>query len=121
METTEERLEALAGPGAAVLTIPQLAKALGMNGPGAAQSIRNRIARGTFPIPSRKNGWVRVFSIQVIADWIDGVEPDRKANAKPARAAVAHARTALPPAPPKRHGRPTNVERARRLETGWNR
>lgn len=77
MKTTEERLEELAGPGVAVLTIPQLVKAIGLNGTAAVQSIRNRIAAGTFPIPSRKNGKARIFSIRLVAEWLDGNdEPD---------------------------------------------
>ncbi|HDR9127228.1 TPA: hypothetical protein QDB31_004282 [Burkholderia vietnamiensis] len=79
MKTTEERLEALAGPGVVVLTIPQVAHALGQNGPGAVQSIRNQLARGDFPIRGRKRGKEWVFSIRLVAEWIDVIE----GNAKP--------------------------------------
>ncbi|MBR7945442.1 hypothetical protein [Burkholderia cenocepacia] len=114
MATTEERLEKIAGEGVAVLTIPQLAQAIGLDGPGAVQSIRNRVAGGTFPIPSRKNGKARVFSIKLVADWIDGNdEPEPEAGLSPQQVQVRKVRDGKIVSSV---GRPTNAMRAERLK-----
>ncbi|OBR53752.1 hypothetical protein [Paraburkholderia tropica] len=99
-------------PGTAVLDVDQIAAALGKNGKAGAQSVRNQLARGTFPIPGRKVGSSWVWSIATVADWLDGIAPD----AKPAPSASTASRSAPPSPPPKRRGRPTNAERLRRQQ-----
>ncbi|WP_234745051.1 hypothetical protein [Burkholderia sp. WTPI3] len=104
-------------PGTAVLNVDQVAVALGKNGKAGAQSVRNQLASGTFPIPGRKVGSSWVWSIARVADWLDGVEPDAKPAPSAVTApAVSRSRSAPPPPPPKRRGRPTNAERLRRQQ-----
>ncbi|MBR8211176.1 hypothetical protein KDW61_21170 [Burkholderia cenocepacia] len=112
MKTTEERLDEIA-QGAAVLTIPQIAQALGQSNKWADASIRNRLARGSFPIRGRKLGKVWVFSIKQVAEWIDGDEPE----AEPLPPALpVEARKARSSDKAVRTGRPTNAMRAERLK-----
>ena len=106
-------------PGTAVLNVDQVAVAVGKNGKAGAQSVRNQLASGTFPIPGRKIGSSWVWSIARVADWLDGVEPDAKPAPSAVTApapAVSRSRSAPPPPPPKRRGRPTNAERLRRQQ-----
>lgn len=103
-------------PGTAVLDVDQVAAALGKNGKAGAQSVRNQLARGTFPIPGRKIGSSWVWSIATVADWLDGVEPDAKPAPAAASPTASHSRSAPPPPPTKRRGRPTNAERLRRQQ-----
>ncbi|HFT8009318.1 TPA: hypothetical protein ACU9T0_006654 [Burkholderia cenocepacia] len=112
--TTLERLEAIAGPGVAVLTIAQIVQALSIDGKYAVQSVRNRIAKGTFPIRSFKAGKLRVFSIQAVADLLDGVEPDDQAPPPPGARPV-QVRQVRSGKVVSVGGRPTNAERRRRL------
>lgn len=112
MKTTEERLEEIA-QGAAVLTIPQIAQALGQSNKWADASIRNRLARGSFPIRGRKLGKVWVFSIKLVADWIDGKEPESEPLPPALPVQVRQARSSDKAA---RTGRPTNAMRAERLK-----
>jgi hypothetical protein len=112
--TTMERLEAIAGPGVAVLTIPQIVQALSIEGKYAVQSVRNRIAKNTFPIRSFKAGKLRVFSIQAVADLLDGREPDDQAPAPPGARPV-QVRQVRSGKVVSVGGRPTNAERRRRL------
>ena len=104
-------------PGTAVLDVDQVAAALGKNGKAGAQSVRNQLARGTFPIPGRKVGSSWVWSMAKVADWLDGIEPDASPApaAKPAPTA-SRSRSAPPAPPPKRRGRPTNAELLRRKQ-----
>ncbi|MFM0594030.1 hypothetical protein [Paraburkholderia dilworthii] len=104
-------------PGTAVLDVEQVAAALGKNGKAGAQSVRNQLARGTFPIPGRKVGSSWVWSIAKVADWLDDVEPDEPATvaASEPSPSASRAKTATPP-PVKRRGRPTNAERLRRQQ-----
>lgn len=113
MKTTEERLDEIA-QGAAVLTIPQIAQALGQSNKWADASIRNRLARGSFPIRGRKLGKVWVFSIKQVADWIDGgEEPEAEAPPPPPPVEVRKTRSSDKAV---RTGRPTNAMRAERLK-----
>ena len=92
---------------------------MGKNGKAGAQSVRNQLARGTFPIPGRKIGSSWVWSIATVADWLDGVEPDAKPEPAAATSPAPTAsrfRSAPPSPPPKRRGRPTNAERLRRQQ-----
>ena len=120
MKTTEERLEEIA-QGAAVLTIPQIAQALGQSNKWADASIRNRLARGSFPIRGRKLGKVWVFSIKLVADWIDGKEPEFEQGSEPGSqppplALPVQVRKARSSEKTARTGRPTNAMRAERLK-----
>ncbi|MBF3830807.1 hypothetical protein [Burkholderia pseudomallei] len=113
--TTLEKLEAIAG-GAVVITIPQLIEALGLEDEWSVQSVRNQIARNTFPFPSGKIGKNRVFSVAVVAELIDGMgrgepEPEPARDAPlPVQVRQVRAGKVMSVG-----GRPTNAARAERL------
>ncbi|WP_186020546.1 hypothetical protein [Burkholderia gladioli] len=117
MATTLEKLEAIAG-NAVVLTIPQLIEALGealnLRDEWAVQSVRNQIARGTFPFPSGKIGKNRVFSVAVVAEIIDGMgrEEPESARTAPQPVQVREVRAGRVVSV---GGRPTNAARSERL------
>ena len=73
-------------PGQAVLTTDQIANALAKTGKAGAQTIRNQIAAGTFPLSGKikKVGGRNVLPMAAFADWLDGAEeaPSPKAPEK---------------------------------------
>ncbi|AJY28313.1 hypothetical protein BTM_1771 [Burkholderia thailandensis 34] len=117
MATTLEKLERVAGT-SPVLTIPQLIEALGealnLRDEWSVQSVRNQIARGTFPFPSGKIGKNRVFSVAVVAEIIDGMGRGEPAPPRdePLPVQVRQVRAGKVVSV---GGRPTNAARAERL------
>lgn len=117
MATTLEKLERVAGT-SPVLTIPQLIEALGealnLRDGWSVQSVRNQIARGTFPFPSGKIGKNRVFSVAVVAEIIDGMGREEPAPPRdeplPVQVRQVRAGKVMSVG-----GRPTNAARAERL------
>ncbi len=81
--TTLEKLEAIAG-GAVVITIPQLIEALGLEDEWSVQSVRNQIARKTFPFPSGKSEKTVSSRSRSLRSCIDGMgraEPESARDA----------------------------------------
>ncbi len=78
-------------PGQAVLTTDQIARVLGKTGKAGAQTIRNQISSGKFPLADKikKVGGRNVLSAALLANWIDGEvetsEPDKPAVKKRGR------------------------------------
>jgi hypothetical protein len=66
-----------------------LPRVLGKTGKAGAQTIRNQIANGTFPLADKikKVGVRNVLSVALLANWIDGemAEPDKPAVKKRGR------------------------------------
>ena len=119
LKTTEERIQAVIGE-AAVATLPQVVRILGMGGTAAVQSMRNQIARGTFRLrPFKLGAKIWVVSATELAMMIDQegpFAPGAAADAPlpPLPVEVRKARTSAEVRA--RTGRPINAQRAERLK-----
>lgn len=119
IKTTDQRIHDVIGE-AAVATLPQVVRILGLGGTAAVQSMRNQIARGTFRLrPFKIGAKIWVVSSMKLAMMIDQLGPYAPGAAAdvPLPPLPVEVRQARPSAEVKaRTGRPTNAQRAKRLE-----
>lgn len=71
-------------PGRVAIPVPELAQAIGL----AAQTIRNRISDGTFPIPTIKQGAFRYALLTDVAQYLDSLraQATRPKRGRPTKA-----------------------------------
>lgn len=85
-------------PGQFKLTLRQAANALGI----AEQTARNRVTNRSFPLPTFKEGKLRLVALVDLAAYLDSTS---------AAAACPAAAPPAPPEPMRKRGRPRNVVR----------